>query len=250
MKNVLKNHQYLLVLVVLGITVIAAAWQTDNKKKQSTNEYATGDTTQPKQHDNDKDEPGVTGMDDAMKELDIQMQLLNQQLKNLHVEISKEVTDAISKIDMEKINKEIAEEIEKIDIDKIKIEVDNSLKEAQEQIKKIDMDKIKMQMEDIKQQFNNGEFKKQIEDAMQGAKRSIEKAKQQLKEMKDFTDELEKDGLINKKKGCSIEWKNGGELYINGKKQPKEISDKYKKYYKKDNWKIQMNGENGSGEFL
>ena len=60
--------------------------------------------------------------------------------------------------------------------------------------------------------------------------------------MKEFTDELEKDGLIDKDKGYSIEWKNGGELYINGKKQSKEISDKYKKYYKKDGWRIEMNG--------
>ena len=63
-----------------------------------------------------------------------------------------------------------------------------------------------------------------------------------MQDLKDFTDQLQKDGLIDKKKGYSIEWKNGGELYINGKKQPKEISDKYKKYYKKDGWRLEMNG--------
>ena len=47
--------------------------------------------------------------------------------------------------------------------------------------------------------------------------------------MKDFTDELAADGLINKKKGYTIEWKNGN-LYINDKEQSKDISDKYRKY--------------------
>ena len=62
---------------------------------------------------------------------------------------------------------------------------------------------------------------------------------------------VQKDGLIDKNKGYSIEWKNGGELYINGKKQTKEISDKYKKYYKKDGWRIEMNGHGDKGgEFL
>jgi hypothetical protein len=31
-----------------------------------------------------------------------------------------------------------------------------------------------------------------------------------------------------------------GELYINDKKQPKEVSDKYRQYYKKDNFTINM----------
>ncbi len=70
---------------------------------------------------------------------------------------------------------------------------------------------------------------KQIDDAMNNAKEGIEKAKQQLQQMKDFTDALAADGLIDKKKGYTIEWKNGN-LYINGTQQPKNISDKYRKY--------------------
>ncbi len=69
----------------------------------------------------------------------------------------------------------------------------------------------------------------QINDAMNKAKADIEKAKQSLQKMKDFTDALAADNLIDKKKGYTTEWKNG-DLYINGTQQSKSISDKYRKY--------------------
>jgi hypothetical protein len=56
--------------------------------------------------------------------------------------------------------------------------------------------------------------------------------------MKTFTNALAGDGLIDKKKGYTIEWKKGS-LYINGNEQPKNISDKYHKYEEEDKIKIQ-----------
>ena len=44
----------------------------------------------------------------------------------------------------------------------------------------------------------------------------------------------------DKKKGYKIQWKNGN-LYINGKEQPKSVSDKYRKYEKRDGYEINMN---------
>jgi len=244
MKNVLKSNKHLVVAGLLGIIVIiAASWQTDNKKsKDTTINNTTRDTTEPKQRDNDKDEFRMKELEDAMKQLDIQMQKLDLQLKDLDVNISKHVQEALANIDMQKINKEVQENLKNIDFDKIKLQVDKSLEQAKEQMKNIDTEKLKIQMQELQNKFNSEDFKKEIEHAMKGAKENIEKAKKNLQEMKEFTDELEKDGLIDKDKGYSIEWKNGGELYINGKKQSKEISDKYKKYYKKDGWRIEMNG--------
>ena len=253
MKNVFKSNKHLLVAGLLGITVIiAASWQTDNKKsKGSTINNATRDTTEPKQRGDDKDELRINELDNVMQQLDVQMQKLDLQMKDLNVNISKQIQQALANVDVEKINKEVEANIKKIDFDKIKVDVDKSIEQAKEQIKNIDMDKLKIQMNELQNKFNSEEFKKQIDDAMNGAKESMEKAKKELQDMKDFTDQLQKDGLIDKKNGYSIEWKNGGELYINGKKQPKEISDKYKKYYKKDGWRIEMNGEGEKGgEFM
>ena len=65
-----------------------------------------------------------------------------------------------------------------------------------------------------------------------------------MQNYKDFTNELEKDGLIDKNKAYSLELKDGY-LYINGKKQSKETTEKYRKYYMgKDHFKISMDGKN------
>jgi len=50
-------------------------------------------------------------------------------------------------------------------------------------------------------------------------------------------DEMEKDGLINSKEDYDIEYKEGN-LYINDQKQPQEVLNKYKEYFKKDNTRI------------
>ncbi|HEU4633658.1 MAG TPA: hypothetical protein VFS22_06720, partial [Flavisolibacter sp.] len=52
-----------------------------------------------------------------------------------------------------------------------------------------------------------------------------------LTSYKSFIDGLDKDGLINKKETYTIEYK-GGELTINGKKQPGEIVSKYSDFLK------------------
>src|SRR6185295_5143489 len=88
--------------------------------------------------------------------------------------------------------------------------------------------------------LNGSQFKQEIENAMKDARNEMEKAKRELQDLKDFTGALEKDGLIDKKKGYTIEWTKDGNLIINGKTQPKEISDKYSRYYKKDGYKIKM----------
>ena len=71
-----------------------------------------------------------------------------------------------------------------------------------------------------------------IEKEMENAKASIEKAKAEMKEYKGFVDGLEKDGLINKKEGYTIQHKNG-DLIINGKKQPVDVYNKYGGFLKK-----------------
>ena len=68
--------------------------------------------------------------------------------------------------------------------------------------------------------------------------------------LKEFTEELHEAGLIDKKKGCIIEWKKEGHLYINNKKQQSEISDKYSRYYNKDGYVIKLNCDNGNAASL
>lgn len=262
MKNVFKNPKHVMVAGLLIIAVSAVAWQTnDDKKKKDTaaGNYTKGDTAQPKQRNNGKDEFRMKELDNALKQLDIELKHLDLHIKDMDIKISKELKEAfnnidfdkiskeveneLKKVDIDKITKEVNEEIRKVDMDKIRIGVTNSLKEAQQQMKEIDMQEMKKEMHELQLSLQNGKLKQEIEEGLQDAKQEIQKAKKELQQLKTFTDELEKDGLIDKTKGFSLEWKNGGELYINGKKQPKEVSEKYRKYYKKDGYKINMNND-------
>jgi hypothetical protein len=48
---------------------------------------------------------------------------------------------------------------------------------------------------------------------------------------------LEKDGLLDSKKPYTLQVKEG-ELYINGNKQSKEVSDKFRKYFQSNNYAL------------
>jgi hypothetical protein len=279
-----KKYLVLVGLLLIAVTTVAWQID-NKKKTDTTSEYhAARDTTQPKQRDNDQDEFRMNELEDAMKKLDIEIGKLDLHMKDLDLQLSKQLSEAMNKIDFEKMSRQINEQMKKIDVDKIKMDVNNSIEEAHHQLKKIDLekmgndikddmrkidvDKIKTEVNnsiqqvhdqlkqidmqklrnetlELQQNFNSGKFKMQIQDAMKGAKQSMERAKQELQDMQEFTDQLEKDGLIDKKKGYNVEWKKEGDLYINGKKQTREISDKYSRYYKKDGYKIEMSGDNG-----
>jgi hypothetical protein len=77
---------------------------------------------------------------------------------------------------------------------------------------------------------------------MEHARTGLEKAKKEITLLKEFTSELEKDGLVDRKKGYTIEIKSG-EMYINGVKQSKEVNDKYRKYFKDEDYTIKSDAE-------
>ena len=75
---------------------------------------------------------------------------------------------------------------------------------------------------------------------MKKAKEELNKAKEELTSYKTMTAEMEKDGLIKKDENYTIEY-NNGTLRINGKQQSKEVTDKYRKYIKKERLSIKNN---------
>jgi hypothetical protein len=60
----------------------------------------------------------------------------------------------------------------------------------------------------------------------------------ELKLMNQLIIGLEKEGLLDSKKPYWVNIKEG-ELYINGKKQPKEVSDKFRQFFQSDNYGFQ-----------
>ncbi|MCE3282218.1 MAG: hypothetical protein K0Q66_955 [Chitinophagaceae bacterium] len=251
MKNVFTFIKPFFLAVLLVAFIGASAWQADPKnevRQQGDNR----DTVKPGKHVPGKNEHRVKDFDQAMKELEEAMRKLEVEMKKVDgAKIEKEIKEAMSKVDMKKIEAEIKAAMEKVDWNKIRVDVDKAMKEAEVEMKKIDFGKIEKEMEQLKLELKEidldikidaEKIRKEVEEGMKKGKEGKEKAMAEVKLLKEFTDELEKDGLIDKKKGYKVEVKDG-ELYINGTKQSKETTEKYRKYFKKDNFSISTDGD-------
>lgn len=224
-----------------------------------------GDTTKPGKRNRGNNEIRVEELDKATRQLDEQMVRLDEQLKKMDLrKVEKQVNEALSKTkmpDAEKIAKEVEASIAKVDWQKIEADmqeakkhlndvewkkVNEEMKAAMKKMKEVDMEKIKEEVSKAHAEvvkIDHKKIKEDVEKAMAGAKVSIEKAKVDMQNLRDFTKALESDGLIKKNQPYKIEVK-GNELYINDVKQSKEVSEKYRKYYKKSDFSI-SNNQNG-----
>jgi hypothetical protein len=154
-----------------------------------------------------------TEIDRSMKQIDLSKMQMN--LENLQLNIEKEVKDAMKNINTDEFKKSM-EELKKINFDDMKKEMEKVQKEMElnKDHFKMDMDKLKVDME---------------------------KVKVEMGEIKHMTEEMEKDGLLNRTESNNIEYKDK-ELFINGKKQSPQMTEKYRKYFKGDNFKFKFNG--------
>ena len=243
-------------LAGFALTAITFVAWTRTDTIPTSGSYLTqnnNDTTPSEKKNYGKKDYKVRDLDDAMKELDRAMSELTFE-KNLDfIKMDKEIKAAMQElknVDMEKVNREIKAAMKNIDWDKTRAEVDKAMREAEIHLKDMDMKLIEKQMAlakesieaaTINSHINMESLKENIEKGLEGAKAGMAEAKKQLTQLKEFTESLEKDGLINKKKGFKVEIKNG-EMYINGTKQPKEVNEKYRKYFIDDNYTINNDG--------
>ncbi len=239
-----------LTALIIGFSAFS---QKDKSAPYSFREEANStddDTATSRKRDRYLTEKDLDKIDAAMKRLDAEMEKLDDKMKKMDFnKVQREVDAAMSKIDFNKIEKQVDESLKKIDFEKM----NRNIKESMAHVKELDMAKVKAQMEKAKVQFeiekkhmnvDSRKIKVDVEKAMKIAKESMVKAKEELRDMREFTNELQKAGLIDKSKDYKIEVKSG-ELYINDKKQTKEVSDKYRKYYKRENFTIEMNENEG-----
>jgi len=235
------------VAVVACFSVILLSWDGQKQTHQQRPKQSFNDTV-PK----NKADKKVRDLDDVLDELDraefkVDMEKVNEQLKEAMKQIDKakiqmEVDKAMKEVDMEKMKAQMDKLTNEIDVAKIQKELkeslasvdwekmNNQIKEQMDEVKKIDMSKLDADMKKLEIEMKG--LGPKIEKEMRDAKVSIEKAKAEMKEYKGFVDGLDKDGLINKKEGYTIQHKNG-ELTINGKKQPADVYNKYGSFLKK-----------------
>jgi hypothetical protein len=202
-------------------------------------------------------------LDKLEVELEQALKLAGEKLKEIDLgKLNLQIADALKQIDMEKIKTSVEQSLKAVDFASIEKEVNNALKE-------VDMNKINMEVKQALQEakremekVNWADINKELADArielekaqqelkgidmdkiMSEAKQGIEKAKTELKQFKEMVTEMEKDGLIDRKKGFKKITFEDGSLYIDGKKQSQAISDKYRKYTKDGKLNINFDGE-------
>lgn len=236
----------------LAFTAIAIGFSAFSQKQEKGGRYSfrkeqhseDNDTSTSGKRNRDRTSWNFDRVDEQMDQLEVQMKNLDNQMKNLDIsKFQREADEAINKVDFKKIAEQVDEAMKNVDWENINNEVAENIN-----VSKLKMVEMKKEMEQAKRnlekqkthlKLNTAKIKVDIENAMKRAKTSIENAKERLRNIKEFTDQLEKDGLIDKSKAYKIEVK-GGELYIDGKKQPKKISDKYRNYYRKSDFTIDM----------
>jgi hypothetical protein len=232
----------LLLAVFTGSLSSSFALDIDLLSKQLVNQHYS-DTIPSKR---EKSISQQEDMDKAMGALKQQMSELNAELKKIdYTRINKEVTEALAQVNVEKIRKETGQALKNIDLQEINTRIEHSLKEAQEAIAKIDTKQIQKELneslntEKIREEISKGMEK--AEKGMEKAQKGMEKAQEEMENLHEFTVALEKDGLIDTKKGYRVRVEDG-KLYINGTVQPKDVYEKYKSFYKNGHMSFQRDG--------
>lgn len=196
--------------------------------------------------------------DKLQAELDRSLQQLNIELKKIDLSgIQDHLESALKKIDEQKILETVERSLKSIDLDKtlatvgeslkhIDLEgengvVEKAMKEAKEEIEKarkeiagIDKEAIKKEMQEARKEIEKSKEEirnMDMDKLLSEAKVEIGKAKEELKRTREMIEEMEKDGLVDSKKGFLIEYKDR-QLYLDGKKQSREVTGKYRKYFK------------------
>ena len=236
------------IILLACFSIALVAWVGQKQTHQPKVRQTFTDTI-PKKNADKK----IRDLDDAIDELnkvDLKVDLekakteIAEAMKNIDMaKVQMQVDKAMNEVDMDKIRSEIEKATQAIDAAKIEQDIKESLgridwdntvipnaQTIKDEVKKIDMSKLDADMKKLEIEMK--ELGPRIQKEMEKAKVDIEKAKVEMREYKSFVDGLEKDGLINKRDGYSIEHKNG-ELIINGKKQPADVYNKYRSFLEK-----------------
>lgn len=255
-----RNGHLLLALAALILTAGLVSWDQYRSPQQYGQQL--NDTT-PKKKSADRDKK-VRDLDDVLDELnDADMKVDREKIRQNIEEamraidmdkIKADIEKAMKEVDIDKIRQEVEASLAKVDFDKIKTRIAEAMKEfdgekikqqIRESMEKVDWDNIKEEMKKVKDidmkkmqeemekaREEMKEIQPRIEKEMEKARTEIEKAKVEIRAYKEFVDGLDKDGLINKKEGYTLKHKEG-ELFINGKKAPESVYNKYRAFLEK-----------------
>jgi hypothetical protein len=192
---------------------------------------------------------------DELKKINLEdiQKTVENSLKNIDAGmIAKTVEESLKKIDLDKILESVKNSLTSVDWGKHKVEIDQALQEAKtemenakEEISGFDRKEIEKELEKARKEIEKSklEIKKiHIDKILDEARAGIERAKSEVKETRAMFGEMEKDGLIHTTDGFTVEYRNR-DLYINGKKQPENVTEKYRHYFRNEHFKMKIEKE-------
>ncbi len=185
--------------------------------------------------------------------LKLQKDAIAQAMKEVDMDrVMKNVELSLKNIDLEQMMANVSKSLKDIDLNFKSAEIEKALTEAGKEIEKATLELKEVDKEAIKKELAKAKIeieksKLEIEridmnKIMHEARAGINKAKDEMKLTKEMFTEMEKDGLINSTAGYTIEYKNKV-LYIDGKKQDEKTTDKYRKYFRQDHFKMTIEKE-------
>lgn len=195
-------------------------------------------------------------------DLEQAMKVVGEKLKEIDLgKLNLQIADALKQVDMEKIRasveqslkavdfaaieKQVNEAMKEVDMKKINEEVRQALQEAKQEIEKVNWADLNKELSDARMELEKAQQELKginMDKLMKEAKQGIEEAKAELKQLKVMLHEMEKDGLIDRNKGFKKIGFKDGDLYIDGIKQSKKMSEKYRKYAKDGKLNINFQG--------
>ncbi len=245
MKQQKMATRLVFVLAFIAITIAFSAFRQKSNFRQNNigNQYTKydEDTTTRGKRIKSENEYNLAELSRAIGRIDMQMIALEKHLKSfdfskVHAQIEKELAN----IDIDKIEQDVNKSLNNIDWDQVEMDfkdVKADLKKAEFSKKQMDELKHEIEKEKVNWQKEGKKIKVELESKLNKATQQMADHKRDLQQVQLFTDELDRDNLINKNKSFKVEVKNG-DFYLDDKKQPQHISDKYRKYYKNDDFTI------------
>ncbi|HRP57547.1 hypothetical protein [Agriterribacter sp.] len=182
---------------------------------------------------------GSTLDDQSVLDMELDTRSIKEALRNVESRLQKLEAELRNK-DWNKVENTYRKAIDHINWKQIEKDTRHALADVNKRIvleNDIHLDNIKLQLSKAKAMADQNLKQMQLsidhdlKINLQNATQSLQKAKMSLHRIKAFTNDLEKDGLIENGKPYSIEIKNG-DLYINDVKQSKKVTKKYRKKYK------------------
>ncbi len=173
----------------------------------------------------------------------IDWEKMEQQMEKAQESLQKEFNEGKMQEQMQMAMQESAKalrQMKNIDMEKMHLNLEKVHKNLE-----LNQDRIAEEIEMAKKSINKNfskDFKKEFEKAHEG----INRAKEELQNYKNMLIEMDKDGLLKADGPYDVHYKNG-ELMIDGKTQPSNITDKYKHYFKKGDVRIRK-GKDGDDD--